>query len=116
MQTLESDGHYAARKQIPPPNSCKRVASTSEITGCTHDKGFDCVVPDLRPPDMAEFKRLQNVWAQSVLTGLPVVVFARNNLKGEGHVPFQSIAKSDVLKKVRLSRKRSPRLPLQASK
>jgi len=82
----------------------------------THDRGFDCVVPDLRPPDMAEFRRLQKVGAQSVLTGLPVIVFACNNLIGEEHAPFQSMAKSDVLKKVRLPRKRSPRLPVQASK
>ncbi|MDP3604874.1 MAG: response regulator, partial [Polaromonas sp.] len=62
---------------------------------------FDCVVLDLRLPDMSGFELLEKVHADPDLVAVPVVVFTGQDLSREEQARLQSMAKSIVLKDVR---------------
>jgi CheY-like chemotaxis protein len=61
---------------------------------------FDCVVLDLRLPDMTGFELLERMHAIPSLAALPVVVFTGKDLSREEQERLQSMAKSIVLKDV----------------
>ncbi len=64
-------------------------------------KGFDCVVLDLRLPDMTGFELLEKMHANPKLVELPVVVFTGKDLNLEEQTKLKMMAKSIVLKDVR---------------
>jgi CheY-like chemotaxis protein len=64
------------------------------------DEAFDCVVLDLRLPDMTGFELLEKVQAEPALNGLPVVVFTGKELSTDEESRLKSMAKSIVLKDV----------------
>jgi len=61
---------------------------------------FDCVVLDLRLPDMSGFELLQKLHAEPALVDLPVVVFTGKDLSAEEQTQLKTMAKSIVLKDV----------------
>ena len=65
------------------------------------DKSFDCVVLDLRLPDMTGFELLEKMHAVAALADLPVVVFTGKELTAEEEMRLMAMAKSIVLKDVR---------------
>jgi HAMP domain-containing protein/signal transduction histidine kinase/DNA-binding response OmpR family regulator len=64
------------------------------------DQPFDCVVLDLRLPDMTGFDLLEKVHAEPALTDVPVVVFTGKDLSTEEQARLKAMAKSIVLKDV----------------
>jgi signal transduction histidine kinase/DNA-binding response OmpR family regulator/HAMP domain-containing protein len=62
---------------------------------------FDCVVLDLRLPDMTGFELLEQLHAEEALTSIPVVVFTGKELSEEEQGRLREMAKSIVLKDVR---------------
>src|SRR5206468_5387904 len=61
---------------------------------------FDCVVLDLRLPDMSGFDLLEKVHAEPSLADVPVVVFTGKDLTAEDQARLKKLAKSIVLKDV----------------
>jgi len=61
---------------------------------------FDCVVLDLRLPDMSGFELLEQVRSEPRLASVPVVVFTGKELSAEEQARLNTMAKSIVLKDV----------------
>jgi signal transduction histidine kinase/CheY-like chemotaxis protein/HAMP domain-containing protein len=64
------------------------------------DRAFDCVVLDLRLPDMTGFELLEKMHAQTVLADVPVVVFTGKELTPPEQAKLKAMAKSIILKDV----------------
>jgi CheY-like chemotaxis protein len=64
------------------------------------EKPFDCVVLDLRLPDMTGFELLERLQAQPGLRDVPVVVFTGKDLSANEQAQLKTMAKSIVLKDV----------------
>jgi CheY-like chemotaxis protein len=76
------------------------VATGSEALEAMLEKAFDCVVLDLRLPDMTGFELLEKMHAEPTLTDVPVVVFTGKDLSAEEQMQLKAMAKSIVLKDV----------------
>jgi len=76
------------------------VATGGEALQAMLDKPFDCVVLDLRLPDMTGFDLLEKVHAESALVDVPVVVFTGKELNAEEQARLKALADSIVLKDV----------------
>ncbi|MGQ2979864.1 MAG: HAMP domain-containing protein, partial [Polaromonas sp.] len=77
------------------------VGSGDEALAAMKKEPFDCVVLDLRLPDMSGFELLDKVHADPDLTAVPVVVFTGKDLSRDEQARLHSMAKSIVLKDVR---------------
>ena len=67
----------------------KAVATGAEALEAMLDEPFDCVVLDLRLPDMTGFELLEKVQAEPALNDVPVVVFTGKELSGRGRGAIQ---------------------------
>ena len=76
------------------------VATGGEALEALLDQPFDCVVLDLRLPDMSGFELLEKFQAEPALHDVPVVVFTGKELSDEDEVRLKTMAKSIVLKDV----------------
>jgi HAMP domain-containing protein/CheY-like chemotaxis protein/signal transduction histidine kinase len=77
------------------------VASTgAEAVEVASDKAFDCVVLDLRLPDISGFEVLERFSDIPALRDLPVVVFTGKELSPEEDARLHSLARSVVVKGV----------------
>ena len=77
------------------------VADTGEAAlAVLHQQPFDCVVLDLRLPDMSGFEVLECIRDDAVLGDLPVVVFTGKELSTEEDVRLHTLARSVVVKGV----------------
>ncbi|MEI8378922.1 MAG: HAMP domain-containing protein [Planctomycetota bacterium] len=76
------------------------VATGNEALEAMLDKSFDCVVLDLRLPDMTGFELLEKVHAVPTLADVPVVVFTGKDLSAYEQTQLKAMAKSIVLKDV----------------
>ncbi len=76
------------------------VDSGSKALQEMQDGVFDCVVLDLRLPDMSGFELLERLHAQRDLARVPVVVFTGKDLSTEEQSHLRMMAKSIVLKDV----------------
>ena len=65
------------------------------------DRAFDCVVLDLRLPDMTGFQLLEKIHAEPTLADVPVVVFTGKDLNLLEQTQLKKLAKSIVLKDVK---------------
>ena len=65
------------------------------------DRAFDCVVLDLRLPDMTGFQLLEKMHAEPTLADVPVVVFTGKDLNLLEQTQLKKLAKSIVLKDVK---------------
>jgi HAMP domain-containing protein/CheY-like chemotaxis protein len=78
----------------------KTVGSGLEAWNAINDQPFDCVVLDLRLPDISGFELLEKVQAEPTLHELPIVVFTGKELSLDEEVKLRKIAKSIIIKGV----------------
>ena len=64
------------------------------------EKPVDCVVLDLRLPDISGFELLEKLNADPALTDLPVIVFTGRELTAEEEAQLHAVARSIVVKGV----------------
>jgi CheY-like chemotaxis protein len=76
------------------------VATGAETLKQMLETPFDCVVLDLRLPDMSGFELLEKIHAQPSLADVPVVVFTGRDLSAEEQNDLKAMAKSIILKDV----------------
>ena len=77
------------------------VATTgAEALAALDERQFDCVVLDLRLPDMSGFDVLERVRETPALCDLPVVVFSGKDLPTDEDARLRSFARSIVVKGV----------------
>jgi CheY-like chemotaxis protein/signal transduction histidine kinase/HAMP domain-containing protein len=77
------------------------VGTGAEALAAMHEARFDCVVLDLRLPDMSGFELLAKVQADDDLRRTPIVVFTGRELSDQEEIELRKNAKSIVLKGVR---------------
>ena len=77
------------------------AGSGDEALAAMRKQPFDCVVLDLRLPDMTGFELLERMQVEPALASVPVVVFTGKDLDSDEQARLQSMAKSIVLKDVR---------------
>jgi CheY-like chemotaxis protein/signal transduction histidine kinase/HAMP domain-containing protein len=77
------------------------IASTgAEALAAVTEQAYDCVVLDLRLPDMTGFEVLERLGATPELADLPVVVFTGKELSPDEDARLHSLARSVVVKGV----------------
>src|SRR6266436_4511387 len=74
------------------------VATGGEAIDALTHGAFDCMVLDLRLPDMTGFALLERLHSEPSLANLPVVVFTGKELNMAEQTQLRSMAKSVVLK------------------
>ena len=77
------------------------VPTGAEAIAALLDRPFECVVLDLRLPDMTGFELLEKIQAEPMLHNIPVIVFTGKDLSQEEENRLHATAKSIVLKDVR---------------
>jgi CheY-like chemotaxis protein len=76
------------------------VSTGAEAIAAVHEETFDCVVLDLRLPDMTGFDVLEKFRDTPALSDLPVVVFTGKELSPDEDARLHSLARSVVVKGV----------------
>jgi CheY-like chemotaxis protein len=76
------------------------VATGAEALAALHEKNTDCMVLDLRLPDMSGFEVLERIKGDPALSELPVVVFTGRELSPEEDAQIHTMARSIVVKGV----------------
>ncbi|HVY59024.1 MAG TPA: response regulator, partial [Xanthobacteraceae bacterium] len=76
------------------------VATGSQALETMREQPFDCVVLDLRLPDMSGFEILERMRDDTALSELPVVVFTGRELSAEEDARLHTMARSIVVKGV----------------
>jgi len=76
------------------------AATGNEAWKKINDIPFDCVVLDLRLPDISGFELLERIQQEEALHELPIVVFTGKDLSLEEEVQLRKIAKSIIIKGV----------------
>jgi HAMP domain-containing protein/CheY-like chemotaxis protein len=76
------------------------VGTGSEALAMLHAEPPDCVVLDLRLPDMSGFRLLEEIRDDRTLCDLPVVVFTGRELSPEEDAQLHTMARSVVVKGV----------------
>jgi len=76
------------------------VSTGTEALAALTEQPFDCVVLDLRLPDMSGFEVLERLRDNAVLRDLPVVVFTGKELSPEEDARLHTLARSVVVKGV----------------
>ena len=76
------------------------AATGRKALDAMHDQHFDCVVLDLRLPDMTGFELLGKLHADPGFASVPVVVFTGKDLTLDEQIQLKAMAKSIILKDV----------------
>ena len=76
------------------------VGTGAEGLVALREQAFDCVVLDMRLPDMNGFELLERIHADPALAEVPVIVFTGKDLSAEDRARLKTMAKSIVLKDV----------------
>ncbi len=76
------------------------VESGESALSSLRDGQFDCVVLDLRLPDMSGFDVLEKIHQSAALAEMPVVVFTGKDLSAEEDMRLRTLARSVVVKDV----------------
>jgi CheY-like chemotaxis protein/signal transduction histidine kinase/HAMP domain-containing protein len=76
------------------------VGTGADALAAMHANPFDCVVLDLRLPDISGFAVLEKVQQDAALREVPIVVFTGKELSAEEETQLRGMAKSIVLKGV----------------
>ncbi len=79
----------------------KSASTGKECLDAIRSEPFDCVVLDLRLPDVSGFEVLKKIASESELADIPVVVFTGRELTAEEDTLLHSMARSIVVKDVK---------------
>ena len=101
-QLLVVDDDQTERKSIIELLAHKDVEITEASTGIEawnlmHDRAFDCVVLDLKLPDISGFELLNKIESEATLRELPIVVFTGKELSDDEEIQLRKIAKSIII-------------------
>jgi HAMP domain-containing protein/signal transduction histidine kinase/DNA-binding response OmpR family regulator len=77
------------------------VGTGADAMAALNAEKFDCIVVDLRLPDVSGFELLEMLRAHEKMADVPIVVFTGKELSEDDQLRLQSYAKSIVLKDVR---------------
>jgi CheY-like chemotaxis protein len=77
------------------------VGSAKDAMAALDERPFDCVVVDLRLPDVSGFEFLEMLREHAAMTEVPIVVFTGQELSESEELRLQAYARSIVLKDVR---------------
>jgi len=104
-QLLVVDDDEIERSSIATLIGHSDVEITTASTGeeawrLIHDRAFDCVVLDLRLPDISGFELLEKIQGEPALRELPIVVFTGKELSEEEEARLRLMAKSIIIKGV----------------
>jgi HAMP domain-containing protein/CheY-like chemotaxis protein/signal transduction histidine kinase len=72
----------------------------AEALEILRDRGADCIVLDLRLPDISGFDLLEKLRVDAALTDIPVIVFTGRPLSNEEEAQLHTVARSIVVKDV----------------
>jgi CheY-like chemotaxis protein len=72
----------------------------AEALAALHEEPFDCIVLDLRLPDITGFELLERCRADASLSEIPVVVFTGRELSAQEEARLHTMARSIVVKGV----------------
>jgi len=78
----------------------KAVESGAAAIEALHQDKFDCVVLDLRLPDVSGFELLAQISGEETLADVPVVIFTGRELSAEEDAQLHTMARSVVVKGV----------------
>src|SRR5262249_12136355 len=76
------------------------AGAAAEALDFLHQSSYDCVVLDLKLPDMSGFDVLEKIRDDASLSDVPVVVFTGRALSAEEDLKLHSMARSVVVKGV----------------
>jgi CheY-like chemotaxis protein len=76
------------------------AATGAEALSTLREQACDCVVLDLRLPDMSGFEVLERMRGEAALVDVPVVVFTGRELSAEEDAQLHTMARSIVVKGV----------------
>jgi CheY-like chemotaxis protein len=76
------------------------VGTGKEALEALRERQIDCVVLDLRLPDISGFELLQQLSKDAVLSDIPVIVFTGRELTSEEDAQLHAVARSIVVKDV----------------
>ncbi|CAM5796716.1 HAMP domain-containing protein [Rhizobacter fulvus] len=76
------------------------AATGEEALKAMRERPFDCVVLDLRLPDMSGFDLLKQIQAEPALGDMPVVVYTGKDLSADDTKLLKTMSKSIILKDV----------------
>ena len=76
------------------------VSTGAEALEALHGQAFDCVVLDLRLPDISGFDLLEKIRQEEIFRELPIVVFTGKDLSEDEELQLRKMAKSIVIKGV----------------
>ena len=95
------DEQFSIRELLGDKDIDIDVATTGrDALAAIHQDPYDCVVLDLRLPDMSGFEVLEQLRNTSELTDLPIVVFTGKELSPEEDAQLHELARSVVVKGV----------------
>jgi HAMP domain-containing protein/CheY-like chemotaxis protein/GAF domain-containing protein len=77
------------------------VGTGADAIAAVDAQRFDCIVVDLRLPDVSGFELLERLRSHESMADVPIVVFTGKELAEEEELKLQAYAKSIVLKDVR---------------
>jgi HAMP domain-containing protein/signal transduction histidine kinase/DNA-binding response OmpR family regulator len=80
--------------------SIDTVGTGAEALDALRAQAYDCVVLDLKLPDMTGFELLDRIDGEPSLRDLPIVVFTGKDLSAEEDARLRKVAKSVVIKGV----------------
>jgi len=78
----------------------KAVSTGAEALEALHAQSFDCLVLDLRLPDISGFDLLEKIRQEEAFRDLPIVVFTGKDLSEEEELQLRKMAKSIIIKGV----------------
>jgi len=74
------------------------VGTGQQALAALRERPFDCVVLDLRLPDITGFELLESLQADQSLRDLPIVVFTGKEMSEDEELQLRRVAKSIVIK------------------
>ncbi|PYE49391.1 HAMP domain-containing protein [Deinococcus yavapaiensis] len=99
----DDDAQRASIVDLIGNGDVKTTAVTSGVEALTvmRERPFDCVVLDLRLPDMSGFDLIDAMQQEAALRAVPIIVYTAADLTRQQEAQLRKVAKSIIVKDVR---------------